>query len=38
MFKLYRPPEFEAIKAADAELYRAGQPNPFDVPGGDQIP
>ncbi|HEX6876894.1 MAG TPA: FAD-dependent oxidoreductase [Nocardioidaceae bacterium] len=38
MFKLYRPPEFEAVKAADAELYRAGQPNPFDVPGGDRIP
>lgn len=34
MFTLYRPPEFEAVKAADAELYRAGQPNPFDVPAG----
>jgi uncharacterized protein with NAD-binding domain and iron-sulfur cluster len=32
MFTLYRPPEFEAFKAADAELYRAGQPNLFDVP------
>ena len=32
MFKLYRPPEFEAVKAADEQLYRAGQPNPFDVP------
>jgi uncharacterized protein with NAD-binding domain and iron-sulfur cluster len=38
MFKLYRPPEFEAVKAADAELYRAGKPNPFDVPGGQNIP
>ncbi len=34
MFTLYRPPEFEALKAADAELYRAGQPNVFDVPAG----
>jgi uncharacterized protein with NAD-binding domain and iron-sulfur cluster len=32
MFSLYRPPEFEAFKAADAELYRAGLPNAFDVP------
>ncbi len=32
MFELYRPPEFEALKAADAELYRAGRPNAFDVP------
>lgn len=38
MYKLYRPPEFEAIKTADAELYRAGQPNPFDVPVGRQVP
>lgn len=34
MFKLYRPPEFEAAKAADAELYREGRPNAFDVPVG----
>ncbi len=34
MFELYRPPEFEGLKAADAELYRAGRPNVFDVPAG----
>lgn len=33
-FTLYRPPEFEALKAADAELYRAGQPHVLDVPTG----
>jgi uncharacterized protein with NAD-binding domain and iron-sulfur cluster len=32
MFTLYDPPEFEALKAADAELYRAGQPNALDHP------
>jgi uncharacterized protein with NAD-binding domain and iron-sulfur cluster len=32
MFELYDPPEFEAAKAADAELYRAGQPNALDHP------
>jgi len=31
-YKLYDPPEFAAIKAADAALYRAGQPNPLDLP------
>jgi uncharacterized protein with NAD-binding domain and iron-sulfur cluster len=31
-YTLYRPPEFEAAKAADAELYRQGQPNVFDAP------
>ncbi len=31
MFTLYRPPEFEAAKKADAELYKAGQPNALDV-------
>ena len=31
MFKLYDPPEFEALKAIDAERYRAGQPNLLDV-------
>jgi uncharacterized protein with NAD-binding domain and iron-sulfur cluster len=30
-FKLYDPPEFEALKAIDAERYRAGQPNLLDV-------
>ena len=29
-FKLYDPPEFEAAKRADAELFRAGQPNALD--------
>jgi uncharacterized protein with NAD-binding domain and iron-sulfur cluster len=38
MFTLYRPPEFEAVKAVDAELYRDGRPNPFDVPGGQAAP
>ena len=33
MYTLYRPPEFEAAKAADAELYRNGQPNALDVQG-----
>jgi uncharacterized protein with NAD-binding domain and iron-sulfur cluster len=30
MFSLYDPPEFEAAKAADLQLYRAGQPNALD--------
>ena len=30
MFKLYDPPEFEASKRADAELFAAGQPNALD--------
>jgi uncharacterized protein with NAD-binding domain and iron-sulfur cluster len=30
-FRLYDPPEFEALKAIDAERYRAGQPNLLDV-------
>ncbi len=30
MFKLYDPPEFEAAKAADAQLYANGQPNLLD--------
>jgi uncharacterized protein with NAD-binding domain and iron-sulfur cluster len=30
MYKLYVPPEFEAEKRADAELYRRGQPNALD--------
>ncbi len=29
-YKLYDPPEFEAAKRADAELFRAGQPNALD--------
>jgi len=32
MYKLYDPPEFEALKAADAELYAQGLPNVLDVP------
>jgi uncharacterized protein with NAD-binding domain and iron-sulfur cluster len=32
MFELYDPPEFEAAKRADAELFRAGQPNALDHP------
>jgi uncharacterized protein with NAD-binding domain and iron-sulfur cluster len=32
MFKLYRPPEFEALKRADAQLYRQGRPNALDRP------
>jgi uncharacterized protein with NAD-binding domain and iron-sulfur cluster len=32
MYKLYVPPEFEASKQADAELYRRGQPNALDLP------
>ncbi|MBI5104630.1 MAG: FAD-dependent oxidoreductase [Solirubrobacterales bacterium] len=32
MYKLYDPPEFEAAKRVDAELFRAGQPNALDRP------
>jgi uncharacterized protein with NAD-binding domain and iron-sulfur cluster len=32
MYTLYDPPEFEAAKAADLQLYRAGQPNALDHP------
>ena len=32
MYKLYDPPEFEGAKAADRELYKAGQPNALDHP------
>jgi hypothetical protein len=31
MFKLYDPPEFEALKRVDAERYRRRQPNLLDV-------
>jgi uncharacterized protein with NAD-binding domain and iron-sulfur cluster len=31
-YRLYDPPEFEAAKAADRELYRRGQPNALDLP------
>ena len=30
-YRLYDPPEFEALKAVDRELYRAGMPNALDV-------
>jgi len=30
MFRLYDPPEFEAVKRIDAALYAAGQPNVLD--------
>jgi hypothetical protein len=32
MFKLYDPPEFAALKVADAQLYAAGMPNALDLP------
>lgn len=32
MYRLYVPPEFEASKRADAELYRRRQPNALDLP------
>jgi uncharacterized protein with NAD-binding domain and iron-sulfur cluster len=32
MYKLYDPPEWEAAKAADRELYKQGQPNALDKP------
>lgn len=32
VFELYDPPEFEALKRTDAELFRAGLPNAFDRP------
>ena len=31
-FRLYDPPEFEALKAVDARLYAAGLPNALDLP------
>jgi uncharacterized protein with NAD-binding domain and iron-sulfur cluster len=31
MYTLYEPPEFAALKAADAERFRNGQPNALDV-------
>jgi uncharacterized protein with NAD-binding domain and iron-sulfur cluster len=31
MYKLYEPNEFAAIKSADAQRYRYGQPNALDV-------
>jgi uncharacterized protein with NAD-binding domain and iron-sulfur cluster len=31
-YRLYDPPEFEPAKRADAELFRAGQPNALDTP------
>ena len=31
MYRLYDPPEFEAVKAVDRELYRQGLPNALDV-------
>jgi len=31
MYKLYDPPEFEALKAADRQLYQQGLPNALDV-------
>jgi uncharacterized protein with NAD-binding domain and iron-sulfur cluster len=31
MYKLYVPPEYDALKAIDAERYAAGQPNLFDT-------
>ena len=32
MYRLYDPPEFEAAKRVDAELYKQGQPNLLDKP------
>jgi uncharacterized protein with NAD-binding domain and iron-sulfur cluster len=32
LYKLYDPPEFAALKAADAELYAQGRPNALDLP------
>jgi uncharacterized protein with NAD-binding domain and iron-sulfur cluster len=31
MYRLYDPPEFEAAKKADLELYKAGRPNALDA-------
>ena len=31
MYRLYDPPEFEGLKAADRELYKQGLPNALDV-------
>jgi uncharacterized protein with NAD-binding domain and iron-sulfur cluster len=32
LYKLYRAPELEGVKALDAQLYKAGRPNALDVP------
>jgi hypothetical protein len=32
MYRLYDPPEYEAAKRVDAELWRAGLPNALDRP------
>lgn len=32
MFELYRPPEFETLKAVDQQLFRVGLPNALDLP------
>lgn len=34
LYKLYRAPELEGLKALDAQLYKAGLPNALDVPIG----
>jgi uncharacterized protein with NAD-binding domain and iron-sulfur cluster len=34
LYKLYRAPELEGVKALDAQLYKAGLPNALDVPVG----
>lgn len=31
-FRLYDPPEFAPLKMLDAQLYKAGLPNPLDLP------
>ncbi len=31
IYKLYRPPEWEALKVVDKQLYKAGQKNVFDL-------
>jgi uncharacterized protein with NAD-binding domain and iron-sulfur cluster len=33
VFPMYRPPEFDELKAIDRRRYAAGQPNLFDAPG-----
>jgi uncharacterized protein with NAD-binding domain and iron-sulfur cluster len=35
VFSVYKPPEFEAAKRADAERYRRGQPHILDTPWPD---
>ena len=38
VFELYRPPEFEELRRADAELFRRGQPHALDAQPLNELP